>query len=92
MSAFRLFVALFLLAGAAILAVSTGGAHGPAPAIAVSDATEGSFDLACSPPPQCFTDRDCNRICGKKNGGVCVHVNSCYNECVCSQAIDVPAM
>ena len=36
----------------------------------------------CSPPPQCFRDRDCDPICGKRNG-VCVAVNSCYRECAC---------
>ena len=40
-------------------------------------------DAVCSPPPQCFRDRDCDRICGKRLG-VCVRVNSCYNECICS--------
>lgn len=47
-----------------------------------------TFELACSPPPQCFRDRDCDRICGKGNG-TCRRVNSCYNECLCSLAFDV---
>lgn len=38
---------------------------------------------ACSPPPQCFRDRDCDRVCGKGNG-VCVTVNSCYRACSCA--------
>lgn len=37
----------------------------------------------CSPPPQCFRDRDCDRICGKGNG-VCIRVNSCYRQCACA--------
>ena len=39
----------------------------------------------CSPPPQCFRDRDCDAICGKRLG-VCRRVNSCYSECICSVA------
>lgn len=39
--------------------------------------------LVCSPPPQCWTDRDCDRICGK-GLGTCVKVNSCYRECACA--------
>lgn len=37
---------------------------------------------ACSPPPQCWRDRDCDRVCGKNNG-TCIQVNSCYRECAC---------
>jgi len=51
------------------------------PGAPIGDATQ--TESACSPPPQCFTDRDCNRICGKKKGGVCVVINSCYRECSC---------
>jgi hypothetical protein len=40
-------------------------------------------EAVCSPPPQCFRDRDCDPICGKRQG-VCRRVNSCYNECICS--------
>ena len=46
---------------------------------------------ACSPPPQCWSDRDCDRICGRNNGQ-CIRVNSCYRECACfSSATDLPA-
>jgi hypothetical protein len=38
---------------------------------------------ACSPPPQCWRDRDCDRVCGKNNGQ-CIQVNSCYRECACA--------
>jgi hypothetical protein len=37
---------------------------------------------ACSPPPQCWRDRDCDRVCGKNNGQ-CIRINSCYTECAC---------
>lgn len=47
--------------------------------IPLQDAPNG----ACSPPPQCWRDRDCDPICGKGNG-VCVRVNSCYRECACA--------
>jgi hypothetical protein len=40
-------------------------------------------EAACSPPPQCFRDKDCDQICGKGNG-VCVRVNSCYRACYCA--------
>ena len=43
------------------------------------------MDAVCSPPPECFQDRDCNRICGKNNG-TCHRVNSCYRECICNAA------
>lgn len=42
-----------------------------------------SAEAACSPPSQCFRDRDCDRICGKGNG-VCVRINSCYRACSCA--------
>ena len=42
-----------------------------------------SAEAACSPPSQCFRDKDCDRICGKGNG-VCVRVNSCYRACYCA--------
>jgi hypothetical protein len=41
------------------------------------------MDAVCSPPPECFQDRDCNRICGKNNG-TCYRVNSCYRQCICN--------
>ena len=43
------------------------------------------MDAVCSPPPECFQDRDCNRICGKNNG-TCYRVNSCYRQCICNAA------
>jgi hypothetical protein len=50
-----------------------------APAVLADDTPS---EAACSPPPQCWRDRDCDPICGKRNG-VCVVVNSCYRECAC---------
>ena len=47
-----------------------------------SGGTSEQATAVCSPPPQCFRDRDCDPICGKRNG-VCVAVNSCYRECAC---------
>ena len=40
-------------------------------------------ESACSPPPQCFRDKDCDGVCGKGNG-VCVRINSCYRACACA--------
>ena len=42
------------------------------------------MQAVCSPPPECFSDRDCNRICGKKVGGQCVWINSCTSVCYCN--------
>lgn len=47
--------------------------------VSAQDAPNG----ACSPPPQCLRDRDCDPNCGKGNG-VCIRVNSCYRQCACS--------
>ena len=46
---------------------------------------------ACSPPPQCWTDRDCDRICGRGNGQ-CVRVNSCYRQCACFSVAESPVL
>ncbi len=32
--------------------------------------------------PECWRDKDCDRICGKNNGQ-CVPANSCCNVCAC---------
>ena len=45
-----------------------------------------SAGAVCSPPPECWSDRDCNRVCGKKVGGECIVVNSCYRYCACHSA------
>ena len=42
------------------------------------------LQAVCSPPPECFSDRDCNRTCGKKVGGQCVWINSCTSVCYCN--------
>lgn len=39
----------------------------------------------CSPPSQCFSNKGCDRICGK-GLGTCVRINSCYSECACAAA------
>lgn len=60
-----------------------------APAVASVTAPDEALE-ACSPPPQCWTDRDCDRICGKGNGQ-CVRVNSCYRECACASLVRAAA-
>ncbi len=55
----------------------------PLPALTTAEEAPGS-EAACSPPPECWTDRDCNKICGKKVGGKCIVINSCYRICSCN--------
>lgn len=50
---------------------------------ALEAAPAGELDLACSCIDQCWSNRDCDRVCGK-GLGQCVMVNSCCRECVCS--------
>jgi len=38
---------------------------------------------SCGPPPQCFSNTDCNTVCGPEFGGTCVRINSCYRACAC---------
>jgi len=82
-------IALLMLA-VAVLAAAQGLPTREALDARSQQATEqaDTFELACSPPPQCFRDRDCDSICGKRNG-TCRRVNSCYNECVCNQTLEV---
>ena len=79
----------FLMLALAVLTTAQLPTHEPVDARSPR-ATEqaDTFELACSPPPQCFRDRDCDSICGKRNG-TCRRVNSCYNECVCNQTLEV---
>ena len=44
---------------------------------------DANAQAACSPPSECFRDRDCDKTCGKGNG-VCVRINSCYRACYCA--------
>ena len=55
------------------------------PALDLDLGLEPDLNPVCSPPPQCFRDRDCWGICGKNNG-TCRRVNSCYSECICNIA------
>lgn len=62
----------------------------PSPPAAVEPAQPGIDDPAvqptCSPPPQCSSDKGCDRICGK-GLGTCVRINSCYSQCSCAAAV-----
>lgn len=71
-------VVLVLPQGASLSESTTGDAGGAL----VVNTTQNAPNGACSPPPQCWRDRDCDPICGKRNGQ-CVQVNSCYRECAC---------
>ncbi len=85
-------VAILLLAAAVVATISIAPvAQRQESQVTAAGSQEGSFDLACSPPPQCFRDRDCDSICGKRNG-TCRRVNSCYNECVCNQTFQASGM
>lgn len=85
-------VAILLLAAAVVATISIAPvAQRQESPVTAAGSQEGSFDLACSPLPQCFTNRDCDKICGKRNG-ICVRVNSCYNQCYCNQTFQVSGM
>lgn len=62
----------------------------PSPPAAVEPAPplidDPAVQPACSPPPQCYSNKSCDRICGK-GLGTCVRINSCYSECSCAAAL-----
>ncbi len=77
-----------LLVQAPVPAVATAAhpaeeARASAVDLVISSLAEPDAEAACSPPSQCFRDKDCDRICGKGNG-VCVRINSCYRACYCA--------
>lgn len=76
---------LLVLVAASILVAASVTWNAETPLSAASDpglAAPQMEDGRCSPPPQCWRDRDCDPICGKRNGQ-CIQVNSCYRECAC---------
>jgi hypothetical protein len=50
--------------------------------------TPDAEEVACSRcpdgSPSCWTDKQCDSVCGGKGSGICERINSCYKCCLCA--------
>ncbi len=54
-----------------------------APLVSV-DLEEAACSRCPNGSPQCWSDKQCDTLCGGKGLGACVRINSCYKCCSCA--------
>lgn len=70
------------LQGADVLvAEAPGAARDFSPA---SEMEEAACSRCPDGSPQCWSDKQCDSVCGGKGTGACTRINSCYKCCLCA--------